>query len=226
MVMGATLTKVLCNERKRKERKEGKNKGKWSSKDGKGDGGKDHFASSATDAPQRSSSTTHQTFYTMNADLLWENESKEDLHVSHDPCVQSFMSVPEDEFSYLTHALTPTSMVLDLGCTRAMTSKRAAIGLMEFCDAHPDGGLWYRLDQTTSQFTFANSESASCKQRIVVCMYDRDYAIQSTEFDIVEQGEVPILMSLPQMRNLRFHFGFHPDKAYLSSPVLALRTWF
>ena len=38
---------------------------------------------------------------------------------------------------------------------------------------------------------------ASCKQKIVVCMYDRDYAIQSTEFDIVEQGEVPILMSLP-----------------------------
>ena len=89
---------------------------------------------------------------------------------------------------------------------------------------HPDCGLWYRLDQTTSQFTFANSESASCKQKIVVCMYDRDYAIQSTEFDIVEQGEVPILMSLPQMRNLRFHFDLHPDKAYLSSPVLGIKN--
>ena len=139
-------------------------------------------------------------------------------------CVQSFMSVPEDEFSYLTHALTPTSMVLDLGCTRAMTSKRAAQGLMEFCDAHPDCGLWYRLHQNTSQFTFANSESASCKQKIVVCMYDRDYAIQSTEFDIVEQGEVLILMSLPQMRNLRFHFDLHPDKAYLSSPALGIKN--
>ena len=41
---------------------------------------------------------------------------------------------------------------------------------MEFCDAHPDCGLWYRLDQTTSQFTFANSESASCKQKIVVLL--------------------------------------------------------
>ena len=61
---------------------------------------------------------------------------------------------------------------------------------MEFCDKNPDCGLWYRLDQTTSQFTFANSESASCKQKIVVCMYDVDYAVQSTEFDIVEQGEV------------------------------------
>ena len=95
---------------------------------------------------------------------------------------------------------------------------------MEFCDAHPDGGLWYRLDQTTSEVTFANSESASCKQKIVVCMYDRDYAIQSTGFNIVEQGKVPILMSLPQMRNLGFHVDLHPDKAYPSSPVLGIKN--
>ena len=115
---------------KGKKGKKGKNKGKWSSKDGKGDGGKDHFANTATDAPQPNSSTTHQTFFAMNADynLLWDSESKEDLHVPHDPCVQSFMSVPEDEFSYLKHALTPTSMVLDLGCTRAMTSNHERVG--------------------------------------------------------------------------------------------------
>ena len=53
-------------------------------------------------------------------------------------------------------------------------------------------------------------------------MYDREYAIQSTEFDIVEQGHVPILMSLPQMRNLRFQFELHPDKALFSSPVLGI----
>ena len=137
---------------------------------------------------------------------------------------QVYMATPESEMSYLTHALTPTSMVLDLGCTRAMTSWRAAKDLMEFCDQNPDCGLWCRLDQTTSQFTFANSESASCKQKIVVCMYDVDYAVQSTEFDIVEQGEVPTLMSLPQMRNLRFQFDLHPDKAYLSSPVLGIKN--
>ena len=154
----------------------------------------------ATDAPQPRSSMTPQTFFTMHAfyNLLLENGSKEDLHVPHDPCVQSFMCIPEIEFSYLA----PSSMVLDLGCTRAMSSKRAAQGLMEFCNAHPDCEFWYRLDHTTSQFTFANSESASCKQKTVACMYDRDYAIQSTGFDIVEQGEVPFLMSLPQMRNL------------------------
>ena len=55
-------------------------------------------------------------------------------------------------------------------------------------------------------------------------MYDVDYAVQSTEFDIVEQGEVPTLMPLPQMRNLRFQFDLHPDKAYLSSPVLGIKN--
>ena len=95
---------------------------------------------------------------------------------------------------------------------------------MEFCDQNPDCGLWYRLGQTTSKFTFANSESARYKQKILVCMYDVDYAVQPTEFDIVEQGEVPSLMSLPQMRNLRFQFDLHPDKAYLSSPVLGIKN--
>ena len=51
----------------------------------------------------------------------------------------------------------------------------------------------------------------------------REYVVQSTEFDIVEHCHVPILMSLPQMRNLRFQFELHPDKALHSSPVLGIR---
>ena len=214
---------------KGKKGKRGKGKGKWS-KDGKGDG-KDHFSNAASES---SSAPTSQpkaiaasTFFTTrNFSSLLEIERKEEVQDDVPQLLeeQVYMETPESEMSYLTHALTPTSMVLDLGCTRAMTSWRAAKDLMEFCDQNPDCGLWYRLDQTTSQFTFANSESASCKQKIVVCMYDVDYAVQSTEFDIVEQGEVPTLMSLPQMRNLRFQFDLHPDKAYLSSPVLGIKN--
>ena len=214
---------------KGKKGKKGKGKGKWS-KDGKGDG-KDHFSNTASES---SSAPTSQpkaiaasTFFTMhNLSSLFEIERKEEVQDDVPQLLeeQVYMATPESEMSYLTHALTPTSMVLDLGCTRAMTSWRAAKDLVEFCDQNPDCGLWYRLDQTISQFTFANSESASCKQKIVVCMYDVDYAVQSTEFDIVEQGEVPTLMSLPQMRNLRFQFDLHPDKAYLSSPVLGIEN--
>ena len=144
------------------------------------------------------------TFFTMhNFSNLFEIEKKEEVpnDVPQLLTEQIFVATPETETSYLTHALTPTSMVLDLGCTRAMTSWRAAKDLMKFCDQNPACGLWYRLDQTTSQFTFAISESASCKQKIVVCVCDVDYVAQSTEFDIAEQGEVPTLMSSPEMRN-------------------------
>ena len=82
----------------------------------------------------------------------------------------------------------------------------------------------YNIAESQSKFTFANSESTSCKQKLVVCMYDREYAVQSTEFDIVEQGHVPTLMSLPQMRNLRFQFDLQPEKAFLSSSVLGIEN--
>ena len=135
----------------------------------------------------------------------------------------SFMAATEEQTSFIAQPLTPTSMVLDLGCTRAMASRVAAQDLMKFCDQNSNCGIWYQIAETTSQFTFANSESTKCNQKLVVCMYDREYVVQSTEFDIVEQGHVPILMSLPQIRNLRFQFDLHPDKALLSSPVLGIR---
>ena len=92
-----------------------------------------------------------------------------------------------------------------------MASRVSAQDLIKFCDQNPDCGIWYTIAETTSQFTFADSESTKCNQKLVVCLYDREYAVQSTEFDIVEQGHVPILMSLTQMRNLRFQFELHPD---------------
>ena len=132
------------------------------------------------------------------------------------------MATEEEKTSFIAQPLTPTSMVLDLGCTSSMASRVAAQGLMKFCDHNPDCGIWYHVAETTSQFTFPNSESTKCNQKLVVRMYDREYVVQSTECDIVEQGHVPILMSLPQMRNLRFQFELHPDKALLSSPVLGI----
>ena len=101
----------------------------------------------------------------------------------------------ENHEAFITQPLTPTSMVLDLGCTRAMTSRVAAQDLMKFCDQNC--GIWYNIAESQSKFTFANSESTSCKQKLVVCMYDREYAVQSTEFDIVEQGHVPTDFDVP-----------------------------
>ena len=46
---------------------------------------------------------------------------------------------------------------------------------------------------------------------------------QFTEFDIAEEGDVPLLMSLPQVRNLGFQFELTPDKAYLSCARIGMR---
>ena len=54
-------------------------------------------------------------------------------------------------------------------------------------------------------------------------MYDNGWNTQFTEFDIVEEGDVPLLMSLPQMRNLGFQFELTPDKAYLSCARIGMR---
>ena len=54
-------------------------------------------------------------------------------------------------------------------------------------------------------------------------MYDHRWNSQFTEFDIVEEGDVPLLMSLPQMRNLGFQFELTPDKAYLSCARIGMR---
>ena len=98
----------------------------------------------------------------------------------------SFMATEVKE-AFITQPLTPTSMVLGLGCTRAMTSRVAAQDLLKFCDQHKDRDT---TAETTSQFTFANPLSTKCKQKLIICMSDQEYAVQSTEFDIVEQGHV------------------------------------
>ena len=47
-------------------------------------------------------------------------------------------------------------------------------------------------------------------------MYDKAWNVHPTEFDIVEDGNVPLLMSLPQMRNLAFQFELSPQKSSLN----------
>ncbi|OLP80662.1 hypothetical protein AK812_SmicGene38896 [Symbiodinium microadriaticum] len=189
---------------KGKKGKTGTGKGQYG-KDGKdGKGGSKDGAANPADAAQGSTSTAAATTFFVDHSNFYN---------------LSFMATENHE-AFITQPLTPTSMMLDLGCTRAMTSRVAAQDMMKFCDQNKDCGIWYHTAGTQSQFTFANSESTKCKQQLVICMYDREFLVQSTEFDIVEQGHLPTLMSLPQMRNLRFQFDLQPDKAFLSSPIL------
>ena len=126
--------------------------------------------------------------------------------------------------SFLTeNRFPPTIAILDIGCTRAMGSRRAVDYFCNYVDNHPNCGLWYSFEATKSKFYFANSQKASCSQKLVIYMYDRAWTIHNTEFDIVEEGEVPLLMSLPQMRNLGFELRLTPQHAYLTSVPLGIK---
>ena len=72
-----------------------------------------------------------------------------------------------------------------------------------------------------SSLQILNNRSAL--RKLVIFMYDNGWNTQFTEFDTVEERDVPLLMSLPQMRNLGFQFEHTPDKAYLSCARIGMR---
>ena len=135
-------------------------------------------------------------------------------------------TVEESEIGISFHSenkVTPTVCILDLGCTRAMGSRRAVEAFCRYVDSHPEACLWYEFRETSSRFFFANSQQSKCTEKLVVFMYDYYWNKQRTEFDIVEEGDVPLLMSLPQMRNLGFQFELTPENAYLSCSRIGMR---
>ena len=80
-----------------------------------------------------------------------------------------------------------------------------------------------KFNRRVQDFFFASSQQSKCTEKIVIFMYDHGWDTEFTEFDIVEEGGVPLLMSLPQMRNLGFQFELTRDKAYLSWARIGMR---
>ena len=77
-----------------------------------------------------------------------------------------------------------------------MGSRNAVNAFCDYVDKH-DCGLWYKVEETSSRFFFANTQQTECAETLAIQMYDN---VHTTEFDIVQEGNVPLLMSLPQMR--------------------------
>ena len=140
--------------------------------------------------------------------------------------VQTDLACEKGLAFHTENSAPPTACILDLGCTRAMGSRRAVEAFCRYVDSHPNSGLWYEIQPTSSRFFFANSQQSKCTEKLVVFMYDHGWNTQFTEFDIVEEGDVPLLMSLPQMRNLGFQFELTPEKAYLSCARIGMRKMF
>eukprot|EP00434_Breviolum_minutum_P039762 symbB.v1.2.035325.t1/scaffold4728.1/size36321/2 len=130
--------------------------------------------------------------------------------------------VEEEGVAFHTeNQMPPTVAILDLGCTRAMGSRNAVNAFCDYVDNH-DCGLWNKIEQTSSRFFFANSQQTKCTEKLVIHMYDKSWSVHTTEFDIAEEGNVPLLMSLPQMRNLGFQFELSPQKSFLNCTRLGI----
>ena len=128
--------------------------------------------------------------------------------------LDSAMKVEEEGVAFHTeNQMPPTVAILDLGSTRAMGSRNAINAFCEYVDKH-DCGLWYKIEPTSSRSFFANSQQTKCTEKLAIQMYDKAWNVQSTEFDIVEEGNVPLLISLPQMRNLGFQFELSPQQSF------------
>ena len=137
--------------------------------------------------------------------------------------VQTDLACEKGLAFHTENSAPPTVCILDLGCTRAMGSRRAVEVFCRYVGSHPNSGLWYEIQPTSSRFFFANSQQFKCTEKLVIFMYDHGWNTQFTEFDIIEEGDVPWLMSLPQLRNLRFQFELTPEKAYLSCARIGMR---
>ena len=87
----------------------------------------------------------------------------------------------------------PTVCILDLGCLRAMGSRKAVDAFCRYVGSHPNSGLWYEIHPTSSRLFFANSQQSKCTEKIVIFMYDHGWNSQFTAFDIVEEGDVPFV---------------------------------
>ena len=86
-----------------------------------------------------------------------------------------------------------------------MGSRTAINAFCDYVNKH-DCGLWYKIEETSSGYFLANAQQTNCTGKLVIHMYDKSWSVHTTEFDIVEEGTVPLLMSLPQMRKLGFQF--------------------
>ena len=112
----------------------------------------------------------------------------------------------------------PTFVILDIGCTRCMGSRKA---VNAFLEAWKRRGNEAEMLRSNASFKFANSHASHCTEKLRIWFKTKP-AIY-TDVDIVEEGNVPILLSLPQMQNLRFQFDASPDNVFLTCESLAYK---
>ena len=109
----------------------------------------------------------------------------------------------------------PLCVILDLGCTRSMGSKRAVIAFEEAAWSH---GIVCEWKRCWTRMSFANSQTAWLEWCVVV-HFPTEPPICTT-IDVHDQGDIPILLSLPQMMNLGLDLKLRPGSVELTFEAL------
>ena len=127
----------------------------------------------------------------------------------------AFLSTKTDNVIDLTQ--NPTYVIPDLRCTKSMGSRYAVTKFMKSAHVH---GLEYEIVPSSSKFSSANSETTTVHQALKVWFLTRPPMFMLV--DIVEQGRVPILFSLHQMKTLSMQLDVRSDCVLISCEALGL----
>ena len=98
----------------------------------------------------------------------------------------------------------PTSVVLDTGCTRAMGSWRSIQRFLEGAGNR----VRHEILLCNTRMSFANAESKILTRMVSIWFPSSSDEWTSTCFDILEVGDVPLLMSMEQVQNLYLTLTF------------------
>ena len=151
---------------------------------------------------KKTTSSTGQALMAFHG--AYEHHEKEAIHgklIQSDTVSEHNLSVTTNH-SLLATKLTqynPTYAILDNGCTRSMGSWHAIQRFTQAIEPMKDI-ISYQYIPAKTKFTFANGETA----RVNWTLHLRYHTTPpcSTNIDVLEQGTVPILLSISQMRNL------------------------
>ena len=137
----------------------------------------------------------------------WAEHHTDWLAQSHTECFLSRL----ESWNTIDVRKNPLYVILDLGCTKSMGSRPAVNAFRSAC---ADYGICTEILPTHSYSSFANSNTTRVWEKCRVWFPTKPPC--STEIDICEEGNVPILMSLPQMRNLNLEIFLKPDAVFLT----------
>ena len=111
----------------------------------------------------------------------------------------------------------PKHVVLDLGCTRSIGLRAAIERFKKHAWFY---GITTEFFRCSKAFVFANSETESCMESCTV--HFPKVPPCSTKLDVLETGVVPILFSLPRMKNLGMTIELDPKGDNITFPAFRL----